>query len=580
MFEIIQKLIDFSGKHSRDLKRAFGWGMLYSFFEVIPILAIILALEALTLPREEISPAAIALPCFIILASIAGKILTGKKALDLRMTTSYRICADKRLEAGEMLKRVPLGYFNENRLGEFVGSLTTSLGEIENLAVPVVDKMASGFVHAVLISIVIALYDWQVGLVTVLALLLSFFVFTVMQRQSGIISPKRHTAQMRLVGSVLEYIQGMAVVKAFGLAERSQKDIDRAIDDSCHANVTLERSFSLLIAAYQLVFKAASVAVLLIACLQYFAGTIALSKCLALLTASFMLYAHIEMLGSVSAVARAIAHSLDRMAILKAAPLMDVDGRDVIPENYEIRFENVSFAYGDKRVLHDINAVFLQGALTAIVGPSGSGKTTLCNLAARFWDVSKGTVFLGNRDVKEYSCESLLKNISMVFQNVYLFEDSIRNNIAFGKPGASREEIEEAARRAACHDFIVSLPDGYDTMVGEGGGSLSGGERQRISIARAILKDAPVIILDEATASLDPENEQQVQQALGELVKNKTVVMIAHRLATVRNANQILVIDQGRIIQRGTHDELLQQGGLYKEFVKVRESAENWVLQS
>ncbi|MDR2574607.1 MAG: ABC transporter ATP-binding protein/permease [Desulfovibrio sp.] len=553
--------------------------MFYSFFEIVPILAVIFALEALLLPRTEVAPIHIWGCALIMLVSIAGKIAAGKKALDLRMTASYRMCADKRLEAGEILKRAPLGYFNENRLGELAGCLTTTLGEIENLAVPVIDKMAGGFVHSVLLGMVVFLYDQQIGSITLAGILLSLVMFNVTRKRSEKLSPKRQAAQMGLVSAVLEYIQGMSVVKAFGMGERSQRDIDYAIAETCRSNTILERSFTLLTAGYQLIFKVASVAVLVVSCQRYFNNQISLSKCLALLTASFMLYSHVELVGSVSAIARAIAHSLECFSVLDKAPLMDVEGKDISLDRHEISLENVSFAYKDKNVLDNINITVPQGKVTAIVGPSGSGKTTLCNIMARFWDVREGGVFWGGIDVREFSCESLLKNVSIVFQNVYLFEGSVMDNIGFGKAGSTREEIEAAARKACCHDFIVALPEGYNTHVGEGGCNLSGGERQRISIARAFLKNAPVIFLDEATASLDPENERGIRQSLSELTNNKTVVMIAHRLATVRNADQILVMDKGRVIQHGTHQELMRQCGLYHDFVKMRESAENWTLQ-
>ena len=217
-----------------------------------------------------------------------------------------------------------------------------------------------------------------------------------------------------------------------------------------------------------------------------------------------------------------------------------------------------------------------QGTTTAIVGPSGSGKSTISNLVARFYDADSGTVSVGGHDVREFTCESLLRNISMVFQNVYLFQDSVENNIKFGCPNATHEQVVAAARAACCHDFIMSLPDGYDTVVGEGGSTLSGGERQRISIARAILKDAPIVILDEATASVDPENEHLIQQALSALTKGKTILAIAHRLATIQHADQILVVEDGRIVQQGTHAELMAQGGLYRRFIEIREQAEGW----
>lgn len=246
---------------------------------------------------------------------------------------------------------------------------------------------------------------------------------------------------------------------------------------------------------------------------------------------------------------------------------------------YDIEFRDVSFGYDSRIVLHDLNFKIPQNSTTAIVGPSGSGKSTLCNLIARFYDVNSGTITVGGTDICRFTCDSLLKNISMVFQNVYLFRDTIKNNIKFGSPNATDEQIIAAAKAARCHDFIMALPDGYDTVIGEGGSSLSGGEKQRISIARAMLKDAPIVILDEATASIDPENEHLIQEAISALTHGKTIITIAHRLATIENADQILVIDGGTVAQRGTHKELLQQEGTYKKFIQIREQAEGWRIQ-
>ncbi|WP_260979303.1 ABC transporter ATP-binding protein, partial [Streptococcus agalactiae] len=278
------------------------------------------------------------------------------------------------------------------------------------------------------------------------------------------------------------------------------------------------------------------------------------------------------------AVARVVDASLDRLETISNIPLLDEKGTDLIPKAYDITVSNISFAYEEKEILHDVSFSVPQGTSCAIVGPSGSGKTTLCSLIARFWDVKDGEILLGGVNVKDYTCDSLLKNFSIVFQRVYLFEDTIENNILFGKPQSTKEEIVSAAKKACCHDFISALPDGYQTKIGEGGATLSGGEKQRISIARAILKDAPVVILDEATASVDPENERELQQAISELTKNKTLLMIAHRLNTVREADQILVLENGRIVQRGKHQELIQQEGLYRRFVEIRGNAIGWKL--
>ena len=269
---------------------------------------------------------------------------------------------------------------------------------------------------------------------------------------------------------------------------------------------------------------------------------------------------------------------MDRINKVFETPVMDIDGKAIAPNSCRIKGENVTFRYENKKVIDDVSFEIPEGTTTAIVGPSGGGKTTLTSLMARFWDTDSGRITLGGTDVREYTLDSLLANFSMVFQNVYLFNDTIANNIKFGRPEATMEEVEDAARKACCHDFINALPQGYDTVIGEGGATISGGEKQRISIARALLKDAPVIILDEATANVDPENEALLQEAIRELTQGKTIIMIAHRLKTVQSANQILVLDQGKVIQRGTHGELMQAGGLYADFIHMREQSIGWKL--
>ena len=293
----------------------------------------------------------------------------------------------------------------------------------------------------------------------------------------------------------------------------------------------------------------------------------------------FLIYSHVELVGSMASVARVVEASLDRMESVLDTPSLDENGKDIIPKHLGIEMRHVSFAYEDKEIIHDISFTIPEKTTCAIVGPSGSGKTTICSLIARFWDVQQGQILVGGYDVREYTCDSLLRNFSIVFQHVYLFEDTIENNIKFGRPEATANQVIDAAKRACCHDFIMSLPQGYKTKVGEGGSSLSGGEKQRISIARAILKDAPIIILDEATASVDPENQQELQKAIEELTKNKTILMIAHRLSTVRSANQIIVLENGEIIQLGTHRELMAQEGLYRRFVNVKEQTIGWRLR-
>ena len=314
------------------------------------------------------------------------------------------------------------------------------------------------------------------------------------------------------------------------------------------------------------------------AALLYLAGQISLPYCLTFLFCAFTVYSDLETMGNSAFLSKKINTELDRLEEVTNIPRMDTSTEKLVVSHYGISLEHISFGYGDRRVIHDISLEIPEHTTCAIVGPSGSGKTTLCNLIARFWDVQEGTVRIGGKNVRDYTADSVLEYLSMVFQNVYLFHDSVENNIRFGRPEATHEQVVEAAKRACCHDFILSLPDGYDTIIGEGGSTLSGGEKQRISIARAILKDAPIIILDEATSSVDPENEQALLSAIQELTKDKTLISIAHRLSTVRNADQIIVIDQGRVVQQGKHNELLQKDGIYRKFLSLRTRATGWRL--
>ena len=290
----------------------------------------------------------------------------------------------------------------------------------------------------------------------------------------------------------------------------------------------------------------------------------------------FMLYSSLECAENYSSLLHVVSVCVDKANAILELDTMDIDGKEIHPENYDIRLSNVSFSYDKRKIIDDISLSVPQKTTTAIVGPSGGGKSTLCNLIARFWDVDSGEVTLGGVNVKDYSMNSLMSNFSFVFQSVYLFADTIENNIKFGRQDASHEEVVEAAKKACCHDFISKLPNGYDTVIGEGGATLSGGEKQRISIARAIMKDAPIVILDEATANVDPENEKELMDAVDALTKEKTIIMIAHRLKTVRHADQIVVVDKGRIVQQGTHEQLMKQEGIYKRFVDARQQAVSW----
>lgn len=580
MIHLIRRLLDFSGKERNALIVSFIFSLLNAIFEMLPIIAILTVLSEMfsTVDGGLMSASTVWKSFVIMLASIAGRILFSNLSCMKRTIGSFSMCANKRLEIGERLKRIPMGYFSDNRLGDIAAAVTTTLEDIENNAVTVLEKVAGGFIHAIVIGIWLLSYEWHIGLLSFIGLGVSLLIYAGIQKAGKRLSPKRQEAQVNLVTGVLEYVQGMGVVKAFGLGETSEKGMNAAIEESADANIRLERVFSSLIGIYLTVFKLVRSSILIVAPYLLLGGEITSVKCLLLLVSSFMIYSGVEMFGSMASIARVIEASLDRLDNVLDMPVLDEQGTDIMPEHFDIELEHVSFSYGGENVIRDVSVKISEGTTCALVGPSGSGKTTLVSLVARFWDVQEGNIRIGGYDVKEYTCDSLLRNFSIVFQNVYLFEDTIENNIKFGASDATHEMVVKAAKKACCHDFISELPEGYQTLVGEGGASLSGGERQRISIARAILKDAPIVILDEATASVDPENERELQQAIAELTKDKTILMIAHRLSTIRNADQILVLDKGCIVQQGTHQALMQQEGLYRRFVDIRKQAIGWQI--
>ena len=399
-----------------------------------------------------------------------------------------------------------------------------------------------------------------------------------MQKKSLLASPKRQAAQEELVDATLEYIQGMSIVKSFNLGNGANMKMKKAIEESCVRNTKLETVFVTYGAAQQFVLRLASTGIMLTSLYFYLNESMTLTYCLMMCVASFLIFSELEAAGGKSFALRLIENAIDKVNAIDNTPVMDLSGEEISPSNMSIQVQNVSFSYGDHQILNHIDLMIPEKTTTAIVGPSGSGKTTLCNLLTRFWDVDEGCITLGGIDIRKYKLDSLLSNFSMVFQNVYLFADTIENNIKFGKPDATHEEVIKAAKSACCHDFISSLPNGYETVIGESGASLSGGEKQRISIARAILKDAPIIILDEATSSVDPENEAELQQAIELLTRNKTVIMIAHRLKTIRKADQIIVLADGKIAQQGTDAQLSATPGIYADFVSNRKTAISWKL--
>ena len=576
MYGTLKKIISFAGSKEGLLKKSLLFAFLSGLFAALQFAALFIVVEALVSDNRDRRFIWISLG--IMAVSLVGRIITTYFSTMEQTETGYCMVAEKRIHIGDRLRYIPMGYFNKNSIGNITAIVTTTLGDVENSAARVLVSVLGGFFNSVALVIVLLVFDWRIGLIAAIGVLLYLVAAELALRKSACLSGVRQHTQESLVESVLEYIQGMGIVKAFGMEKDSTQSIDSAIKASCRDNLKLTKASVPYDALKQVVVRVFSVLLPLASIYFWLNGSLSLAYGVILVIASFMVFNDLENAGNMASLLQMLAASMDMANSIDDTPVMDEKGADVVPASSEIIFDNVDFSYADRKVLDHVSFTIPAGTTTAIVGPSGSGKTTMCNLIARFWDVDAGRIMVGGKDVRDSKLDSLMKNISMVFQNVYLFADSIENNIKFGCPDATHEQVIEAAKKACCHEFISALPDGYDTLIGEGGGTLSGGEKQRISIARAILKNAPIIILDEATSSVDPENEEELQQAIAELTHDKTIVMIAHRLKTVRGADQILVLDDSHIVQSGTHAELIQQKGLYADFVSARQEAIGWKL--
>ena len=520
----------------------------------------------------------------IMCVSIVGGIITRKVTAMWQCEGGYRTCAKKRIEIAEHLRYLPMGYFNENSLGEITSVTTNTMESVGDVATRAVMMVFQGLLDTSLIIVMLFFFDWRIALVALAGFGLFEFVNLFMRLAVKNVSADKIRDDAAEIGKVLEYIQGIAEVKAYNLVGKRSRELNDVINRRKKTLVKMEMRCIPVSNIQSLVAKLSGVAMMIASLYFYLAGSMALADCATMLVCSFMLFNALEAGGNYSALLRTIDLGVTKASKILALPTMDIEGRnnavvEPVETNGELIQANaIDFAYDKRKIIDNISLSIPEHSTTAIVGPSGGGKTTFCHLLARFWDVDKGTVTLDGKDVRDYSMDNLMKNYSFVFQNVYLFHDTIANNIRFGQPEAPMEKVIAAAKKACCHDFISQLPNGYDTVIGEGGASLSGGERQRISIARAIMKDSPIIILDEATANVDPENERDLMKAIEELTREKTVIMIAHRLKTVRNADQIVVIDKGRIAEQGKHDELVAKGGIYARFIDSRKEAVSWKL--
>ena len=573
MFESIKSIWNFSAKRKRQLAKILFLSLVEGSFVMLKMAAVILAVNAMfnkSLMEDYIYKVII----FGIIC-ISGVFAFGYFTQLGSVKVGFEMAKDKRLYFGSFFKRLYLGFFNENSVGNINATLTTSMSHIEQFAPIILIYMIGGLLSAVSIILGFIYYEWRVSVIVFLGIAAYLLAVNHQMKVSKKEAPKRQAAQMKLTESVIEFIQGISVIKVFSMEGKEEK-VKKGIDESCLNNINLsERSIPSSIGA-GLTIQVFEILIIVFAFFMWNTGEISPQKAINLFIMSFVIFQSINQAGSVLSMIGILDSTLKEVEDLESAEEARILSPAEDIKSNEIEFKNVSFSYGNGEILKGISTTIKPDSLTAIVGPSGSGKTTFCKLIPRFYDVSKGEIFIGGAKITNIPIEELMKKISIVFQNVYLFEDTILNNIKFAKSDADDYEIKEAAKKARCYDFITALPDGFNTMLGEAGATLSGGEKQRIAIARAILKDSPIVILDEFTSALDTENEHHILAAIDNLVKNKTVIIIAHRLETIKKADHIIVLEKGEIAAEGTHDELANQEGIYKDFISIRERADTW----
>lgn len=574
MINTFKKLWKFAEREQGMIRSSVIWSFLGAIFNVFQFTAIYLVIAAII--KQEITWQTIGMCSAFLFLSLLGIIISKKNSMLKQTHAGYFTAANKRIAMGEKIKKVPMGFFNDFSLGNLTAIATTKLDSLETWVPTLFIMVFGGLLVTVVFILSLFMLHWKIGLIAIAGSLIFLAVAALMQQRSKKSSDRVSVVQNDLTKEVLATLQGMQIIKSYNLGGQNNNKLDHSFEETKKSTLSLEKA----VTPYTVLLKiiiAITISVMIATALScYFSGELSLDYTIMTLVASFVIFNSLLASGSAMAMLRTIDNAMDSYDYVNQMQDMTEGHINDALQLHDIEFKNVSFAYGEKPILNNVSCYIPERSMTAIVGPSGSGKTTFCNLISRFWDVNSGEIRLGGKNIKDYSLEYLMNNISMVFQDVYLFADTIENNIKFGCPNASRDDVIAAAKKAHCHDFISALPDGYQSMIGEGGTSLSGGEKQRISIARAMLKDAPIIIFDEATANVDPENEDKLKAAIEALTQNKTVIMIAHRLKTIRNANQILVLNKAGIEQCGTHDELMLQGGLYRDLIESRSKAESW----
>ncbi|MDR1589979.1 MAG: ABC transporter ATP-binding protein/permease [Oscillospiraceae bacterium] len=584
MIALISRILKFSGKYRGRITLAFVFALLKAIFLRGPVG---LAFVVLRRFYDGTADATLCLRIGIaIVVCVALQTLFQHIENKLQASAGFIVMADKRMELGAHLRRLPMGYFTEGNIGKISAVLTSDMGFVENNCMTVLaDLMGYLFAQVIMVAFLLVFNIWlALAAVVVIAATQPFASW--LRKGALRESAKRQQQQEDLTNASLDYIEGIGITKAYNLLGEKSKELSDSFRETCRVNLELEKS---LIPPMTWVNSVFGVGTAVLIALSLFLNAVDMIPAIfivGVLLFVFDVFAPLKSFYGQSPRLTVMNSCLDRLEAVFAEKQLPDEGKDRIPQQSppgrqagdaaEVEFQDVTFGYGDKDIFHGVSFSLERNKMLALVGPSGGGKTTVANLLARFWDVGSGSVRIRGKDIRDVPLSDVMRHISMVFQRVYLFQDTVYNNISMGRPDATEAEIVEAAKKARCYDFIMALPDGFQTVIGEGGATLSGGEKQRISIARCILKDAPIVILDEATASVDADNESYIQEAISELCRGKTLLVIAHRLNTIRYADKILVVSEGTIAQQGTHDVLIEQPGIYRDFVTARETSRGW----
>lgn len=576
MIGMIKRILDVSGNYKGRIYGAMVLSFLKGMLMKVPAVAVFLIVSAFI--DGELTKTAGIYAAIALVGSVAVQAIFQNIADRLQSAAGYMIFADMRMKLGAHLRRLPMGFFTEGNIGRISSVLSTDMVFIEENCMMVLADVMSYLFSQIIMIVFMFFFDWRLGLASLAVTGCMMLLGRGMIKSDLSNSKERQDAAEIQTKAVLDFTEGIGIIKTYNLLGEKSKELTDSFAHNCKVNLAFEEEHAPWARGVNMIYAAGTVLVLAISTFLYVKGAMPLNYYIGMLLFLFDLFVPIKTFYDQEARLTVMSACMDRIEALFAEKQLDDSGTQLLTDSNapEIEYRNVTFAYDQKDVLKDVSFKADKGTMTALVGPSGGGKSTIASLLTRFWDIQSGEILLRGTDIRKIPLATLMSNISMVFQRVYLFQDTVYNNIALGRPDASREEIIEAAKKARCYDFIMDLPDGFDTVIGEGGASLSGGQAQRLSIARCILKDSPIVILDEATASVDADNESYIQQAISELCKGKTLLVIAHRLNTIAGADQIMVIRDGQVAESGDHNSLMQKDGIYRSMVTKRAVSTGW----